>query len=959
MLTHYDLDINPPRNSSARGRGVEVSNNNRCPCCDSPKWCFILDDGDAVICGRTDIAPEGWERAGTAKKDGRAIFVKVGKRVHDRRYRGVLPEAATIRLETHPLADFPQWVEIGSDHQGIKELQIEFLYPDAETGEPLGKVVRRQYDDRRCAYNDGKDTKHLRPQHWHFNDHPSVMQAFWTDRGKGLKRWSLYREAEVRDAIASGECNILFSGTGEQAVESFRHLGLYSICAAGGEGTGDAQVIDFLKRNTPQVFVIPPDEDKTGHKAAAKLQEKCNTVRLPAVTINLRNIWPNLPPKGDITNVLSESGMSKPEIVKRLEAEIRRVIAARLEHERKANDPDERLKLDLQALLQESDPIKRMRRRAEIASHYRLSKAEIEEALNELKQRHTTPETQWFNLDDFFDLESEGLKWLIPELLPAGETVILAGSPKSGKTLLAIDAAFAVATGESTFLKETVTQGRVLVISVDESAHSTKAKLLKRGFRRSDAQNVQLITKFDIRQIRVLEERLETFRPHLVIIDSLKRIVHGQEVSENSAEFADNIYSLKEMLTRYGAAGILIHHTSKNPEAMGVGKLRGSSAIAGAVWGTWQLDHIPKPDPHNKKKLIIDPKDARRILSVFARDTEGQQLRIELDLENNSWLNLGGVDDSENTEQERTTLKNRIINILSHNAHKPGLPGREIIELLGMTPEEGRSIYTTLNRMVGQRLVSCRPAPGDKRYNLYSLPNQSLDINQHVVEDTPSPTPRIQNVDCLAETYTQQEFPIFNKLLNNYSTNSQHVAEDTPPVDYSNPGIEGISEILNNSQLKEGGGGGETQPVQSPHHYPACTCPPCLLVEEELEISAIAQSRMQLSPTEPQHQPAAATESPVPSPRDLAAQILQYQSWVAAVEAMDAVSAAIDRNRVVVFKSILNHLSIDDRQHLVQLLAAHMQQFSDDHGAYNWLPESLRKLKEKAITLVIAATVTA
>ncbi len=173
-----------------------------------------------------------------------------------------------------------------------------------------------------------------------------------------------------------------------------------------------------------------------------------------------------------------------------------------------------------------------------------------------------TPETQYYGLDDFFDLESEALEYVIDGILPVGETILLAGAPKSGKTLLAIDAAFAVATGESAFLKESVKQGRVLIISVDESAHSTKAKLIKRGFRRTDTKNVQVMTKFDVQQIKVLEERLESFKPTLVLIDSLKRINHGQAVSENSAEFADNIYTIKELLTRYNASGILIHHTS-------------------------------------------------------------------------------------------------------------------------------------------------------------------------------------------------------------------------------------------------------------------------------------------------------------------------------------------------------------------------------------------------------------
>jgi phosphoribosyl 1,2-cyclic phosphodiesterase len=82
----------------------------------------------------------------------------------------------------------------------------------------------------------------------------------------------------------------------------------------------------------------------------------------------------------------------------------------------------------------------------------------------------------------------------------------------------------------------------------------------------------------------------------------LRRISAGRQLSENSAEFADAVYQLKELIARYNAAAILIHHTNKNSEAVGVERVRGSSAIAGAVWGVWELGHILKPDPNNKKK---------------------------------------------------------------------------------------------------------------------------------------------------------------------------------------------------------------------------------------------------------------------------------------------------------------------------------------------------------------------
>lgn len=555
----------------------------------------------------------------------------------------------------------------------------------------------------------------------------------------------------------------------------------------------------------------------------------------------------------------------------------------------------DRFRLDLLNLLAIDDEVERIRQQAMLAPKYQMSTSTLDKALQLIKQRTTTPKPQWFDLDTFFDQESQGLKWVIPELLPLGETVILAGSPKSGKTLLAIDAAFAVATGESTFLKEAVTQGRVLIISVDESADSTKAKLIKRGFRRGDASNVQVMTQFDVRQIKALEERLEVFRPTLVIIDSLKRIVHGQQVSENSAEFADNIYTIKELLTRYKAAGILIHHTSKNQDALGVDKIRGSSAIAGAVWGVWQLAHIPKPDPDNKKKLVIDPKDPKRILSVFPRDAEGQQLRIELDLEDHSWVNQGGVSDSEEWLEERRTLKVQIIDALTRNAHKPGCSGREIIELMGMTPSEGRSVYSELNRMVGKRLINCHPAPGDKRYNIYSLPKEAP--SAECPHTPPSPPGSDQDDDYIAKSHIQQGFPIVSKLVSNYSANSQQPIVDNPHADYLKVDIPITLEIVSNSESEVGGG------------------------------SAISANALNNS---------VKNADGLSTLETLAAQIPQCQTWTEALKLIDnaAIASEPPTKRGTILKALFNkYFNQGDRQYFLNLLESHLKQHPQDERA--------------------------
>jgi hypothetical protein len=288
----------------------------------------------------------------------------------------------------------------------------------------------------------------------------------------------------------------------------------------------------------------------------------------------------------------------------------------------------------------------------------------------------------------------------------------------------------------------------------------------------------------------------------VVIVDSLKRITHGLQISENSAEFADNIYTLKELFAKYNCSGILIHHSNKDKEATGVNKLRGSTAIAGAVWGTWQLDHILRPDPNNKKKLITDPKDPVRVLSVFARDTEGQTLKIEFNPEDNSWERLGIENDA--TE---LSYRERILSILRKNSQCEGLSGREIMHLL---EEDGnKSIYSELNRMVNKRLITCKPANNDKRVNLYSLPVGQQP--QNIGGDSPSPIPIDPIADYSSQTLTTYSFDNSQQISQQIVSNGQQSIKKTNLL--TNQNLCPVTVLVDSQQVVENQGGEGVPPV--------------------------------------------------------------------------------------------------------------------------------------------------
>ena len=462
----------------------------------------------------------------------------------------------------------------------------------------------------------------------------------------------------------------------------------------------------------------------------------------------------------------------------------------------------ERFKLELLSLLQMSDPVERCRQIALLAPKYSMGAGTIKEAMAIMKQRTQAPQVEDLTLEDVFDSESEAMDWLVPGLLPIGETVLLCALPKVGKSKLAIDLAFSVATGESRFLGQETKQGKVLLITPDASLMSLKQELTKRGFRKQDSQNLHIFPRWSIDQMAVLEAKLEKFRPDLVVIDSLKKITAGKEISENSAEFADNIIALNDMLSRYRAAGILVHHANKSNDAIGVERVRGSTAIVGSCWGTWMLERIPKKDPNNAKRMIVDPKDPKRIFTATSRDAEGTTLNIEFNVENNSWEFMGEVGLDEQEAQQQSTYQERILRVLQDNQRN--LSGPEIMELMGIGREQRNSVYTVLGRMENKRLINSRPAPGDKRFNLYSL--SAPKSNDAIVISLPPPPPQetVSDVDYYSETLTEKGFDNSQHNSQQIVNTKKDCASSQMPESLDS---KGINEIVNTNPLSGGGEG--------------------------------------------------------------------------------------------------------------------------------------------------------
>ncbi|MFL9458026.1 AAA family ATPase [Tolypothrix campylonemoides VB511288_2] len=516
---------------------------------------------------------------------------------------------------------------------------------------------------------------------------------------------------------------------------------------------------DWAERNNENLLTLQEASD-VAYTAIALLSDPQRSIEL-----------------GTLRTRCKESSYDWNKLMSKLEEEFRREVARRQGKDLPTSKA-ELLKLELLALLKEEDPIARTFKRNELCGKFSISGRDIDQLLSTLETANRTPKAKRFGASEFRALEPEGLTWLIPGLLPSKGLTVLGGSPGVGKTTLAYDAAAAVLFGESFLGEAPTTTGSVLFVASDELPAFVQDKMVNRGIFGSDAWSVLL--DWDISQMNALEESIADTRPALVVIDSFASIHKDATFDENSAQARRSIVALEALLNRYNAAGLLIHHTTKSKEQTGVGKLRGSTAIAAAASVVWLLEG----DGKSEVRSFTTPK---------IRGASPLTLQLTLDAPNGRWEAISG--DSE--EGTHKTIGDRIIEFFNSDPDKR-FSAEEIISAVGYGKQ---SVYKALDRLVQRGIAFKRPCKIDTRRKVYGL--------VHGQTPPPSPPLPLKMSTKISETITVEELGSSRQIVDNYSTDSR---QSTEPMSNENAKtINGYSvqEILDNSSPQERGGGGE------------------------------------------------------------------------------------------------------------------------------------------------------
>jgi putative DNA primase/helicase len=204
-------------NNTSNSRLVTASNENPCPHCGKPDWCYFI--GDLSACKRQSPPASGWEVTSKTDQDGTPYYAPIQEK------KAIRP-AQTRRWE----------------------------YPARDSS----KLVRV----KRIDFGDGRK-KDFKQEHW--DGKRWVLGLGKVDRAD----IPVYRYAEVKKAIAKND--LIFIVEGEPCADALWALGLAATCNIGGSKKWRSSDTSDLEGAS---VVIVPDRDVPGIEFATKLSKE-------------------------------------------------------------------------------------------------------------------------------------------------------------------------------------------------------------------------------------------------------------------------------------------------------------------------------------------------------------------------------------------------------------------------------------------------------------------------------------------------------------------------------------------------------------------------------------------------------------------------------------------------------------------------------------------------------------
>ncbi len=264
------------------------------------------------------------------------------------------------------------------------------------------------------------------------------------------------------------------------------------------------------------------------------------------------------------------------------------------------------------------------------------------------------------------------LNFVVDTLISQG-LHILAGSPKVGKSWLALWLAVTVAKGEQVW-GMSVKQGTTLYLCLEDSTLRIQNRLFE--ITEDAPASVHFTTNSDTLG-KGLEEQLCAFLAEhpdtvLVIIDTLQ-MIRGAGYDNTYANDYRDLSALKRIADAHGIAILLIHHLRKELADDVFSRISGTTGLSGATDSNFVLRKSQR-------------RENTATLYCTGRDIPYRELALEFDGEDHVWKLLS--DDCEQTEQP----SERILFLLSELLHQQpeiSAPAKVLLEKIDPAGAEG------------------------------------------------------------------------------------------------------------------------------------------------------------------------------------------------------------------------------------------------------------------------------
>ncbi len=288
------------------------------------------------------------------------------------------------------------------------------------------------------------------------------------------------------------------------------------------------------------------------------------------------------------------------------------------------------------------------------------------------------------------------VKWAVDGLIPEG-LIILAGDPKVGKSLLAVDICSAIAGGCEAFGSQPCVKGSAVYVSLEDPQRRVKERI---------AQQVDLwpesfhlvtggIGKVGVDFYKMLDSWKNIFVDlRCIVIDTMSYII--PEKKSGVADY-DHYYAVLDPLHRWALDNnisvVCITHKRKGINSNGDNPfdgIIGSTAIAGCADALLMLsrNHAKAQDANN-----IDLADG--FLEVTGREIASEKYALEFDTEAIRWALKGDIEPKDLTANTNWLL---ILDVLKKKKTKQG----EISEISKLNKN---TVKSALTKMKKQNLV--------------------------------------------------------------------------------------------------------------------------------------------------------------------------------------------------------------------------------------------------------------